>query len=275
LTKHFEAINKETLSLIERKVNETLISGLDVSTQIMDIQSAKNMGAMALFGEKYGNEVRVVKMGDASIELCGGTHVGNTAKIGLFKIISESGIAAGIRRIEAVTGLNFYDLFIFEENLFDEVSKSLKSNGKTDILPKVQQLHEETAKLKKELEEKNAFITEIKTSNLKPTEQNGFSLLFAELSNTAPDKLRDACDKFKNSDPNIVVILYTLGENKVNFAAACGAKAVEKGADAGKILKEISPIVGGGGGGRKDSAQSGGKNPEKIALAEKRFFELF
>ena len=274
---HFAAVTREELCEVERLVNEQILQGLLCETVVTDLESAQKAGAMALFGEKYQGDVRMVKMGDFSVELCGGTHVDNTSKIGLYKIVSESGIAAGIRRIEAVTGLGVLELLESEKAMVDGACRVLNVGNRNELGAKAEQLEKTLHEQKKLIEKLNAKLDAAQIATLESAivEKNGLKLLFCRLEDMTPDRLRQSCDMLKTKFDSIVCVLCTVNEGKVMFAAACGKEALAKGAHAGNILKKISPIVGGGGGGRPDSATSGGKDPSRLGEAEKAFYELF
>ncbi len=273
---HFRAVTHDELMKIEALVNQSILAGADIETVITDVETAKKSGAMALFGEKYGKNVRMVKMGEFSTELCGGTHLDNTAKAGLFKIISESSVAAGVRRIEGTTGTNVLDLYYNENSLIVNTAKILKANNPAEIAKKAEQLQGEIHELKKAVDELNSKIAAAETAKIeeKIKDTGKFKLLFCEMPGMAPDALRTAGDKLKDKYSDIAAVLYSAQPGKISLAAVCGKDAIKNGANAGAILKKISPILGGGGGGRPDSAFSGGKDITKIADAEAEFYEL-
>ncbi len=262
---HFSALTKEELQKIEELVNKEIKASNTVKTDIMELEDAKKSGAMALFGEKYHGKVRVVSMGDFSKELCGGTHVSNTAEIGAFKIISESGIAAGVRRIEALTGdalLNYYKSI--EEDLHD-LANLLKANtNETKI--RLKALIDELKELKAENDKLKAKLAKDSISNVENDiiEVKGVKVLCKKLEGVEVNELRTLGDNLKSSTDDGVVVLASIVGGKVNLLAMAGDEAIKKGANAGNIIKAIAPIVGGGGGGRPNMAQAGGKNPEKI-----------
>jgi alanyl-tRNA synthetase len=231
------------------------------------------MGAMALFGEKYGSTVRVVKMGDCSTELCGGTHVDNTSKLGLFKIVSESSVAAGVRRISGTTGLGVLDMLNEKDALIAKTAEELKATNVNDIAKRAEQLQTEIKNLKHELDAANEKLSAASASSLiDSAEQVGnFKLVCAKVDMKA-DAMRNLCDKFKAEHADVVAVLAAVSDGKVTFAVACGKDAVANGANAGKIVKAVATICGGGGGGRPDSAQAGGKDASKLdeALASVR-----
>ena len=269
---HGSALSSEELLAVENAVNAQILANAEVTTEIMTPDEARAKGAMALFGEKYGSSVRVVSMGDYSVELCGGTHVFATGCLGLMRIVSESSVAAGVRRIELTTGTNTLCTMRAEEKLLEELKKSVKAVSTEDIIHKTEQLIEETKRLKKELDSLNlkAASEAVDKAYAEAVDVKGTKLVRASFTNATVDSLRDAADKIVAKDDMTVCVFSTVNDNKVLLVAACGAGAVKCGAHAGNILKAVSPIVGGGGGGRPNSASSGGKDPNKIpeALSE-------
>ena len=263
---HFEPMTKEQIEKTEALVNAKILEGLDVTTLETDIETAKGMGAMALFGEKYGNTVRVVKMGDFSTELCGGIHMTNTAKAGLCKILYESSVAAGVRRIEGITGENVLNYIYENLSVMHETAKNLKAQNISDIAEKAASVSGEVKELKSKIEELSAEIAKSKTKDLseKAEKIGEFNFVSARLDGMSGDELRAAGDILKDSDENIVAILGAVTDGKVTLLAVCGKNAVKNGAHAGKIVKAAAAVVGGGGGGRPDSAQAGGKDPSKL-----------
>ncbi len=271
---HPVAMTSDELSRVETLVNQEILRGDEVLTEIMTPDEARAQGAMALFGEKYGDEVRVVSMGDFSKELCGGTHVSNTARIGMFRILSESSVAAGVRRIEAVTG--FHSLAKARENdaLLHDVQSAVKAAGLDDIPRRIEALQSELRAQKRELErlELANLLASAHAAVANGTPIGNVLLACATVgAGTSMDALRSAADGVAAGTPNAVVVLACERDGKVQLAAACGKDALSAGVHCGKLLKAISPIVGGGGGGRPDSATSGGKNaaavPEALAAA--------
>lgn len=262
---HFAALTTEEIEKVEALVNTVILSGLPVSCTEMPIDEAKAMGAMALFGEKYGDIVRVVKMGNFSTELCGGTHLDNTAKAGLFRVVSESSVAAGVRRIEGITAINVIHQMKEKEALVAKVGAALKVANKGELINKAESLAAEVKSLKKELERINqkAALASVSEAASKAEDIKGVKLVKAKFSGVSTDALRSALDAVKVKEPLAVCVFASVDDEKVAFVAGCGKEAVAKGAHAGMILKNISPIVGGGGGGRPDNAASGGKNPAK------------
>ena len=268
---HFAAVTPEELRAVESLVNSYILLGEPVTTTLSDIESAKKMGAMALFGEKYGDVVRVVKMGEFSTELCGGTHVDNTAKLGLFKITSESSVAAGVRRIEGVTGIGVLSLLGEQDKLIKEAAEVLKAPNAEDLVQRAKQLTEELRSVRRELDTASEKLAASKvTSLVESAEKVGNVRLICAKVEMKPDAMRALTDKFKAEYADVVCVLASVNDGKVNFAVSCGKDAVAGGANAGKIVKQISTLCGGGGGGRPDSASAGGKDASKLdeALAQ-------
>ena len=270
---HGSAVTAAELQEVEDLVNVQILADIEVTTDIMSPDEARAKGAMALFGEKYGDKVRVVSMGDFSRELCGGTHVARTGRLGLFRIASESSVAAGVRRIEVLTGLNTLDELRRTESLLSEIGKVVKSAGREDIINKAEALSEETRRLRKELESMNrkAAFAAVESAYAGAEDVSGLRLVRASFEQLPADALRDAADKIISAHPEAVTLFASVTGEKVVLVSACGTQAVESGAHAGNLLKAVSPIVGGGGGGRPNSASSGGKDasrlPEAMAAA--------
>ncbi|MFE4520578.1 alanine--tRNA ligase [Cytobacillus firmus] len=265
---HFGQINSEELEKIEAIVNEQIWKSLEVEINYKDIEEAKAMGAMALFGEKYGKIVRVVQVGDYSLELCGGCHVPNTASIGLFKIQSESGIGAGTRRIEAVTGESAYKLMNDQITVLKEASGKLKTNPK-DLSARIDVLLGEMKQLQRENESLAAKLGNIEAGSLvsKAKEVNGITILAEKVQASDMNNLRNMADDLKQKLGSAVVVLGSVNEGKVNIIAGVTDDLIKKGFHAGKAVKEVAAKCGGGGGGRPDMAQAGGKDPEKLESA--------
>ena len=272
---HLAAMTAEEIAKVEALVNENILKAEGCETIVTTPDEAKKMGAMALFGEKYGSEVRVVKIGTASTELCGGTHVANTGAIGLFKIISESSVAAGVRRIEGTTGLGVLTLLGERDALITETAKELKSQNTHAIAKKAASLQSELKEARRELESANSKLSEIRTeallSSLKTV--GAFKLLTAKVD-MRPDAARGLCDTVKAKNPDAVAVFAAVSDGKLNLVAAAGADAVKAGAHAGNILRDISAICGGKGGGRPDSAMSGGRDIDKIPEALAKVEEI-
>ncbi len=267
---HFEALTKEDLSKIEKAVNSHILKGLDVCIKETDIETAKREGATALFGEKYGDIVRVINIGGYSIELCGGTHLKNSAQIGSFKIVSESGVAAGVRRIEAVTGFGALHFYEERENTILKICENLKANPK-NVVAKSLSITEENRKLLKEIESlKSKLSSGLLDEILNQKETiNGIDILVAKVSNMDMDTLRNMGDKIKEKLSDYSILLASDNGGKVNFIAMCSDSVIKANIKAGDIVKTAATICGGGGGGRPNMAQAGGKDPSKIDEAIK------
>ena len=262
---HFEALDKKTLKEIEKRVNEAILSDYTVKTDILSMEEAKKSGAVALFDEKYEEMVRVVSVGDFSKELCGGTHIDQTAKIGMFKIISEGSIASGIRRIEAITGRAAIDYMQELDNLTDELSISMKTT-KDELLSKVNLLKKEAKEKDKEIQRLNNEILKSNINEIldKYEEINGIKLFAIEFKGKDANTLREIADKIRDKNESCAIILASDLGDKVLFVSAVTKDLAKGGIHAGNMVKEAAVIAGGGGGGRPDFAQAGGKNPEKI-----------
>ena len=273
---HLSAMTAEEIAKVEAIVNANVLMAESCSTTETDIASARAMGAMALFGEKYGDTVRVVKIGSSSTELCGGTHVSSTGNIGLFKIISETGVAAGVRRIEGTTGLGVLELLAERDALILDTARELKVQNTHAIATKASSLQAQLKETKRELDSANSKLSELKTASLIDSvkEVGAYKVLTARLDDVRPDAARGLCDTFKAKYPTGVVVFALVSDGKLNFVAAAGSEAVKAGAHAGKILGEVSAICGGKGGGRPDSAMSGGKDIGKVAEALEKVYEL-
>ena len=272
---HFQAMTKEELAKVEEIVNDQIAAALPVITKETTIDEAKKMGAMALFGEKYGSTVRVVCMGDFSLELCGGTHVSNTAAINCFKIISESGIAAGVRRIEALTseGLIHY----YEKLSADLAEASAAAKTTPDKLTeRIETMQGEIKALQSENEKLKNQMAKDAVGNVmdQVVEINGVKLLAVALKDTGMNELRNLGDQFKEKLGNGVVVIASAADGKVNLMATATDEAIKAGAHAGNLIKGIAALVGGGGGGRPNMAQAGGKNPDGIQAALKKAAEV-
>ncbi|WP_303863881.1 alanine--tRNA ligase [Alkalibaculum bacchi] len=265
---HFEKLTDEELSAVEQKVNEVVYHSPQVTVFETNMDKAKELGAMALFGEKYGEIVRVVKVGDYSTELCGGTHLENASQVGMFKIISEAGVASGVRRIEAVTGNNAYLYTNTIEEKLKYVAATLKANPDNveqkieDTLANVKTLEKELEALRKKMNSDSIgeFIDQV-------IEINGVKTIIASVDSMPMNDLRDLGDKLRDKLQSGIVLLGSKSEDKVNFVAMGSKDVVGKGFHAGKLIKEVATIAGGGGGGRPDMAQAGGKKPESLEEA--------
>ncbi len=266
---HFAAVTPEELNQIEDIVNDAIFAAYPVITEEMPIDEAKKRGAMALFGEKYGTVVRVVQAGDFSIELCGGTHLTNTAQAGMFKIISESSVAAGVRRIEALTGKGVLNFLQEKQSLILNAAQALKTTPH-DLLDKVEQVLGELRDSNKMVEHLNTKVANMQMIDLFNLSRDvkGVNVIAAKLEDVTPDMLRIMGDQIKSKAPKMVAVLSTVLDNgKINFLCVCGAEAVKAGAHAGKIIKEVAKMCGGGGGGRPDNATAGGKDASKLEEA--------
>ena len=262
---HYSAMTPDEIAKVEEIVNRRILLAQTVETSLTDMETARASGAMALFGEKYGKVVRMVKMGDFSTELCGGTHVSSTGNIGLFRILSESSVAAGVRRIEAVTGLGVLKLLSEREALIRETARELKAPSERDLVRRAAQLDGQIRELRRSLESAEARLASAKLDSLigSAVAVGSLRLLTARLD-AKPDAARTLCDDIKARYPDMVAVFAAVSDGKLNFVAVCGADAVKAGAHAGNILKVISVIAGGKGGGRPDSAMSGGRDLDKI-----------
>ncbi len=265
---HFAAMTPEEIAKVENIVNTKIAESIPVVTEVMSLEEAKKTGAMALFGEKYGDSVRVVKMGDFSIELCGGTHVANTGSIGAFKIISESGVAAGVRRIEALTSKAVFEYYDRLEETINEAAKLVKTNP-AGLVEKLEHLMADMKALQSENESLKSKAAKDALGDVmnQVTEVQGVKLLAASVSGVDMNGLRDLGDQLKEKLGEGVVVLASDLDGKVNLVAMATDEAMKKGAHAGNLIKAIAGKVGGGGGGRPNMAQAGGKNPEGIADA--------
>lgn len=265
---HFGQITEAELAKIETIVNEKIWDAISVNTSNKKIAEAKEMGAMALFGEKYGDIVRVVQVGDYSLELCGGCHVKNSAEIGLFKIVSESGIGAGVRRIEAVTGKGAYEYMNAQVDLVKETASLLKANLK-DVPEKVGQLQTQIRKMQRENESLAAKLGNLEAGSLVDDviKVNGVSVIAKKVNVTDMDSIRSLVDSLKNKLNSGIVVLGAVDNGKVNIVAGVTNDLVKRGYHSGKIVKEVANRCGGGGGGRPDMAQAGGKNPDQLQEA--------
>ena len=265
---HFSAMTREELDQVEKIVNEKIAQALPVETKVMSLEEAKKTGAMALFGEKYGESVRVVQMGDFSTELCGGTHVGNTASIMLFKIVSESGVAAGVRRIEALTGNGVLKYYAGMEKTLNDAAAIVKTTP-AELTGKLEHLMAEIKALQSENESLKSKAAKEALGDVmdQVIEVKGVKLLAASVPGVDMNGLRDLGDQLKAKLSEGVIVLISDADGKVNMVAMATDEAMKKGAHAGNLIKGIAGLVGGGGGGRPNMAQAGGKNPAGISSA--------
>ncbi len=262
---HFESISAEDLIAIEKDVNTQIFSALPIVVEELPIEEAKAKGAMALFSEKYGDKVRVVTMGDYSVELCGGTHLSNTSEAGMFKIVSESGVAAGIRRVEAITGEKVYQLLTHLDYQLETLSDMLKTN-KTDIVKKTENLLEDHKALQKENEQIKQKLAAGDVDKLINQARTiaGIKVITAKYENLDAETLRLLGDQIKDKCADSLIVLANVTDGSVQFIAMASEGAIQKGAHAGNIIREVAKVAGGGGGGRPNLAQAGGKKPEKV-----------
>lgn len=262
---HFNPMTAEEISKVEYLVNDFIMKAVPVEMKEMPIEEAKKLGAMMLFGEKYGNVVRVVKAGDFSLEFCGGTHVSNSGQIGLFKIISESSVAAGVRRIQALTGFGILRYLNTNETVLKAVSAVLKT-GENEIEERVTSIVNELHEKEKTVQKLNVEISKLKSADIfsKPVNINGIDLYVGRIDGSTPDALRKMGDELKEKSENTVgVIAGSVGE-KASIVAICAKGAVAKGIKAGDLVREVAKLAGGGGGGRPDSAMAGAKDISKL-----------
>ena len=275
---HFSALSADELRRVENTVNEVIMSAVPVITSEMPIDDAKKLGAMALFGEKYGDIVRVVKADDFSVEFCGGTHVKNTGSIGLFKIVSESSVASGVRRIEAVTGNNVMKYIDKSNELIAETAKNLKLTNYHELASRAAALSAELKEKEREIASLEAEIAASKTADLmKDAKQiGGVRLVTADIGEAGADALRSLCDKALESGDDIIAVFAGKNAEKgtASFACRVGKKAIECGAHAGNIVREVARVAGGAGGGKPDSAMAGAKDISKIPEALKKASDI-
>ncbi|WP_290785225.1 MULTISPECIES: alanine--tRNA ligase [unclassified Exiguobacterium] len=265
---HFGAVTQEELTKIEQDVNQAIWASLPVDIEEMNIADAKAKGAMALFGEKYGETVRVVSAGTYSIELCGGIHVGNTAEIGLFKIVSESGIGAGTRRIEAVTGAGAYRVMNQHLETLEQAAAVLKTKT-TEVPVRIEALQQQLRETERANESLQAKLANIEAASLKDDveEINGVRVLAKRVDVSDMDALRGMMDELKSSLGSAIIVLGSAQGEKVNLVASVSKDLIDQGYHAGKLIKEVATRCGGGGGGRPDMAQAGGKDASKLEEA--------
>ena len=266
---HYAALTAEELAKVEALVNAQILMGETIQTLETDIETAKREGAMALFGEKYGAVVRMVKMGDFSTELCGGTHMDNTAKVGLFKITSESSVSAGVRRIEGITGMGIMRHITEGEELLSEAAKAMKVQKASDLVMKANQLQAEISALKKEIEALNSKMAASKLDDILAGAKTVKSvrLVTVDLGDTAADAARSLADELKARYDDIVAVLSIKKDGALQFITVAGKAAVAAGAHAGKLVGAVASVTGGKGGGRPDNAMAGGKDADKLTEA--------
>lgn len=272
---HFNPLTTEELSRVEAIVNKEILACAPVSMQEMPIEEAKKMGAMMLFGEKYGDIVRVVKAGDASTEFCGGTHVASTGELGLFKIVSEASVAAGVRRIVALTGTGVLNYLNECEDTVKFASATFKS-ADNEVKDRITAIVAENKAKDKEIQNLNAEMTKLKSADMfsSAVDVDGLEFYTAKVEGTTPDALRSMGDDVKTKGDNVVAVLAGVNGDKANFVAVCGKGAIAKGVKAGDLVKEVAKIANGGGGGRPDSAMAGAKDITKIDEALSKAEEI-
>ena len=272
---HYQAMTDEEIARVEEIVNDKIRHFIPVTTKVMDIDEAKKDGAMALFDDKYGDKVRVVSIGNFSRELCGGTHVANSGDLGAFKIVSETGVASGVRRIEAITGQQILANYVSDLDTINSIAAALKSN-KDIIAERVSALMDENKALKKELEElKRAEMSKGLGSLIDEAEEiNGIRLITKGFEDYGINDLRELSDQIKADNKNVVMVFAAVSGGKVTFLVSVTDDLVDKGLHAGKMIKEIAAAAGGGGGGKADMAQAGAKDPSKIDAAFEKAVEL-
>ncbi len=265
---HFEGLTKDELIAVEKLVNENIFESLEVNSQEMSIDDAKKAGATALFGEKYGDVVRVVKMGEFSVELCGGIHIDNIGKIGPFKIISEASVASGVRRIEAIVGAEVLKYMNDKDKLIAETAEALKCNMK-DIAVKASSSVEDFKELQRQVQKVTSNMAKMQVATMMNMTKDvkGVNVLAVRVEDTDMNGLKVMADTVKEQGPNLVAVLASVIEGKINFVCVVGKDALQKKAHAGKIVKEVASMTGGGGGGKPDMATAGGKDVSKLEEA--------
>lgn len=273
---HFSALTNEELACVEKLVNEEILKAIPLEVREMPISEAKKMGAMALFGEKYGDIVRVVKINDFSIELCGGTHVKNTSEIGLFKITSESSIASGVRRIVAVTGLNLLNLLTDYSQKIHAVLNDLKASSTNDIEKNCKQIVLDSKEKDKKIDKLLAKIANFEVNELLSSckEINGTKIIIKKYSNESTEFLKTLCDQIKDKSNNFVIIFSNVEKEKAILIVSACEDVISKNLHAGKLVKEIAALAGGNGGGKPNFATAGIKNVDKLDLALKNAFDI-
>ncbi|MDU7339259.1 MAG: alanine--tRNA ligase [Clostridium sp.] len=266
---HFSAMTAEELQQTEALVNQMILQGISVECREMPIEEAKKLGAMALFGEKYGDVVRVVSAGEFSRELCGGTHIENTARLGLFRIVSESSVAAGVRRIEGVTGTGVLALLSRQAEMMQETAAALKLSNVSDLVQRAKQVAVELKEKDREIESLNGKLASVRISGLLANAQpvGGVRVITAVLPGTGAEALRAMCDQIKSQQADVVAIIAGVTDGKATIAATAGAEAQKLGVHAGNLVGPIAKIAGGNGGGKPDLAMAGAKDPSKLEEA--------
>ncbi|MEG2856994.1 MAG: DHHA1 domain-containing protein, partial [Clostridia bacterium] len=262
---HFSQMSESEINAVENEVNDVIMRGLAMNTETMPIEEAKKKGAMALFGEKYGDTVRVVRAGDYSMELCGGTHLDNTAKVGLFKITSEGSVAAGVRRIEAVCGRAVLELINNKSRTITHLAEIMKTS-EHELESKTLQAVAEIKTLKGELSamQQSAATGDARAMLERAEEIAGSKVIAASLGDVDTAVLRSVCDQLKGMSDDVVAVLAGVSDDKITFAACCGKAAIARGVRAGDLVRTVSAATGGKGGGRPDSAMAGGNDVSKL-----------
>ena len=262
---HFEAITPEQLAEVDRLVNDAILEGYDVVTEVLPIEEAKKKGAVAVFGEKYGETVRVVEMGDFSMEFCGGTHLDNTAKAGMFRIRSEGSVASGVRRIEATVGKQTAETIHQNQQVLVRLAQMFKTNV-GEIETRIQQQMNEMKELRTALDKfkAEASLGEARQFLMSAKEIGGLKVGTANKDGLDANALRQMGDFLRDKEPAVVAVLSSINGEKVTFLAVCGPEAVKKGVKAGDLVKNVCAICGGKGGGKPDSAMGGGTDKLKV-----------
>ena len=273
---HFSGLTAEEIEKVEDFVNNAILSSVEVENTEMPIDEAKKLGAMALFGEKYGDVVRVVNAKGTSVELCGGTHVDNTSKLGLFHIVSESSVAAGVRRIEAVTGANVLKVLKDQKALVSEIAENLKAQNPADAPKRATAVMNELKETRQALADAESKLSSGKLADIlkDAVEVGNLKIATKKLSGVLPDALRQMTDTAKAENDNLVTVLASVNGEKITFCVSCGKAALSAGAHAGNLVREVAKIIGGNGGGKPDSAMAGGKDADKIDEALNKAAEL-
>ena len=273
---HFSALTNEEIKKVEDLVNEEILRAEAVVVNEMSIDEAKKIGAMALFGEKYGKVVRVVRVGDFSVELCGGTHAENTAQLGVFKILSEVSAAAGVRRIEAVTSLGVLEVLSHDEKLLEGCQKALKVNQLSELVNGCETLVSQLKEHEKTITKLNSQLAGLKVDELisSACDINGTKVIIAAIAGMDNDALKSMCDVIKSKVVDSVAVILSRNGEKSSLIASAGPRAVDRGANAGALVKEIAKLLGGNGGGRKDMAMAGVKEPEKFEPSREQILKM-
>jgi len=273
---HYEKVSDDDLKKIEKIVNDKIVEALEIEVINTDIESAKEFGATALFGEKYGNEVRVVKMEDYSMELCGGTHLENTSEVGMFKITTETAVASGVRRIIAITSLRVLELLNSYVNKMNIITNELKTN-ENDVINRIKSMKNEMKVLESENESLKSKLAKSSLEEVVSSSRfviNGINTIIANLDGIDGNTLRELGDNLINENKNTFILLASAYDGKVMLLTKTDKSLLSKGIHCGNIIREVAKITGGGGGGRPDMAQAGGKDISKIPDAIKKAKEI-